>query len=96
MATTGGVVEARWAVPPAALRCAVLLLALCGAVFLGGGCAARQHEPVPAEEEETGIERPAVPLSEETSLTDRIGEVGVVHLVVGVAIGLILLPILLL
>jgi hypothetical protein len=96
MATTGEGVGVHWEMPRVAIRFAFLLLALSGALFLGGGCAARQHEPVPAEEEETSIERPAVPLSEETSWTDRIGEVGVVLLVVGVAVGLILLPILLL
>jgi len=95
MATTCRLVEARWVVPQVAVRFAVLLLALSGALLLGNGCATRQHEPLSAEEE-TSIERPAVPLSEEAGLTDRIGEVGVVLLVVGVAIGLILLPILLL
>jgi hypothetical protein len=95
MVTMGAVVESRWAASLAAARWAVLLLALTGTLFVGAGCATRQHETVPPEEE-TSIERPAVPLSEEESLTDRIGEVGVVLLVVGVAIGLILIPILLL
>jgi hypothetical protein len=96
MLIPGKLVEARWAVSPIAVRSVVLLLALCGTLFLAAGCTARQHQPAPDEEEETSIERPAVPLSEETSLSDRIGEVGVVLLVIGVAIGLILIPILLL
>ena len=95
MATTGRLVEARWAVPRVALPFAVLLLALSAVLFLGAGCAARQHESV-SSEEETSIERPAVPLTEEEGVADRIGQVGIVLLVVGVAIGLILLPILLL
>ncbi len=94
MATMGAVVGARWAVP-LLLRGTVLLLTLTGTLLLGAGCATRQHEMAPAEEE-TNIERPAVPLSEEEGVTDRIGEVGVVLLVVAVAVGLILLPILLL
>jgi hypothetical protein len=74
---------------------AVLLLALSGGLFLGAGCASRQHQPAEVVEDDGGIERPAVPLSEEEGLTDRIGEVGVVILVVGITIGLILIPLLL-
>ena len=83
------------AAPQMVLRLVVLLLALSGTAVLGGGCAARQSQPTQVEED-TSIERPAVPLEEETGITDRIGEVGVVLLVVGVTIGLILIPILLL
>jgi hypothetical protein len=94
MVTMGKVVGTRCA-PLVAVRCAVLVLALTGTLGLGAGCASRQHETAPVEEE-TNIERPAVPLSEEEGLTDRIGQIGIVLLVVGVAIGLIIIPILLL
>jgi len=85
----------RWRMADAPMRFAVLLLAFSGVVFLNSGCTARQHEPTHVEED-SDIERPAVPLSEEEGLTDRIGEVGVVILVIGVTLGLILIPILLL
>jgi len=73
------------------LRFTVLLLAFSGVLFLGAGCASRQHQPAEVEED-AGIERPAVPLSEEEGLTDRIGEVGVALLVVGIAVALIVIP----
>jgi hypothetical protein len=76
-------------------RMACVLIALCGALFAGAGCASHQATPE-TEEESTSIERPAVPLEEEETLTDRIGQVGVVILVLAVTIGGILLPILLL
>lgn len=75
------------------VRLAFLLLALCGGLFFGAGCASRQRQPAEIDDDRS-IERPAVPLGEEGDLADRIGEVGVVLLVVGVAIGLILIPIL--
>ena len=81
--------------PDAPLRFAVLLLAFAGVLFLNGGCASRQHQPTQVEDD-SDIERPAGPLGEEEGLTDRIGEVGVVILVVGITLGLILIPILLL
>lgn len=95
MTSTVAVRPTRWATIDTSLRVAVLLLALTGALFFASGCASRQHQPTQVEDE-TNIERPAVPLSEEEGLADRIGEVGVVLLVVGVTIGLILIPILLL
>ncbi len=58
MATMGAVVGARWAVP-LLLRGTVVLLTLTGTLLLSAGCATRQHEMAPAEEE-TNIERPAV------------------------------------
>jgi hypothetical protein len=70
-------------------------LALCVSLALASGCATRQPYPTSDESEET-IERPARPLSEEEGLSDRIGEVGIVILVVAVTLGLILIPILLL
>ena len=68
-------------------------VALAGVLCTGAGCASRQRTAV---EEPTSIERPAVALEEEEGIADKIGQVGVVLLVVGVTIGLILLPILLL
>ena len=84
-----------WRIPGAPMRVAVLLLAFSGLLFVNGGCASHQPQPTHVEDD-SGIERPAVPLEEEEGLTDRIGEVGVVILVVGITLGLILIPILLL
>jgi hypothetical protein len=95
MTIAAGLWRTRWGVSGVAARFTVLLLALSGVLFLGGGCASRQRQPAEVDESTT-VERPAVPLSEEQGLADRIGEVGVVILVVGVTIGLILIPILLL
>lgn len=94
MTVSAGVWRTKWGMVDMPARLAVLLLALSGVLFLGGGCASRQREPAQIEDD-TSIERPAVPLGEEEGLTDRIGQVGVVLLVVGVTIGLILIPILL-
>ena len=55
-----------------------------------------RQRPPSAVEDEAGIERPAQPLSEEETLADRIGQVGVVILIVVVTVGGILVPILLL
>ena len=95
MTTVAGALRTRWAAPDVAVRWSVLLLALSAVLFVGAGCASRQHQAAQVEED-SGIERPAVPLSEEEGLSDRIGEVGVVLLVVGITIGLIIVPILLL
>ena len=83
------------------MRVFMLLWALSGVLFVSGGCASHQRQPTRVQQvdqvdDDSSIERPAVPLGEETGLVDRIGEVGVVLLVVGIAIGLILIPILLL
>jgi len=94
MTIAAGMWRTRWGMANVPVRLSVLLLAFSGVLFLGGGCASRQHQPAEVEED-AGIERPAVPLSEEEGLTDRIGEVGVVILVVGITIGLILIPLLL-
>jgi hypothetical protein len=72
----------------------LIALALCASLALASGCASRQRYPTTDESEES-IERPAQPLSEEEGLADRIGEVGIVILVVAVTVGLILIPILL-
>ena len=73
----------------------ILLLVLTSSLSWGVGCAGRDHYGGGIEDS-TSIERPAVPLSEEESLADKAGEVGVVVLMVVVAVGGILLPILLL
>ena len=91
MTIAAGVWRTSWGTTNVPLRLAVLLLAFSGVLFLGAGCASRQHQPAEVEED-AGIERPAVPLSEEEGLTDRIGEVGVALLVVGIAIALIVIP----
>ena len=71
------------------------LAVLCAVLVLATGCAAHQSYPS-AIEDEAGIERPAEPLSDEQDLADRIGEVGIVILVVVVTVGGILVPLLLL
>jgi hypothetical protein len=76
-----------------ALRVMVVCVMLCGSAPLVTGCAARQEE-WHTTEEPASIERPASPLEEEKSLADRAGEVMVVILVVGITVGLILVPIL--
>lgn len=68
---------------------------LCLGLFLGSGCAARQSQPATSAVAPS-IERPARPLGEEETLADQIGQVGVVLLVIGVTVGGILLPVLLL
>ena len=78
-----------------ALRLVVVVVALGGGLLATSGCANRQHQPA-AIDDDTSIERPATPLDEETSWTDRIGEVGIVLLIVAVTVGGILIPILLL
>ena len=72
---------------------AYTLAALSLVLLIEAGCASRQRSTTPIEEP-AGIERPARSLEEEESLFDRIGEVGVVLLVVGVTIGLIVVPLL--
>ncbi len=71
------------------------LAALCAVLFLGVGCAAHHRQPS-AVEDDAGIERPAQPLGEEEGLADRIGQIGIVLLLVVVTVGGILVPILLL
>ncbi len=60
----------------------------------GTGCAARHREQIqPIERQEAAPMRPADSLDEEKSFSDRIGEVGVVLLVVLVAVGGIVVPV---
>jgi hypothetical protein len=72
----------------------LIALALCASLALASGCASRQPYPTSDDSDES-IERPARPLSDEEGLTDRIGEVGIVILLVVVTVGLILIPFLL-
>lgn len=73
----------------------LVFVALWGVLGLAAGCASHQREAAQIDET-TSIERPAVPLSDEQTLADRIGEVGIVLLVIAVTVGGILLPLLLL
>jgi hypothetical protein len=70
------------------LRLALVLILLVQAA----GCAGRDRHPAPIQQP-ASMERPARPIGEEQSFTDKMGEVGVAILVVGVAIVLIALPI---
>jgi hypothetical protein len=78
-----------------AMRVAVVFVALCGGLLAASGCASQQRQAA-AIDEDASIERPAMPLDEETGLADRIGEVGVVLLIIAVTVGGILVPLLLL
>jgi hypothetical protein len=78
-----------------ALRLILICVCLGGDLLFAAGCSSRQRDTV-AIDEPAGIERPARPLTEEESFADRVGQVGVVILVIGATVGAILLPILLL
>ncbi len=71
----------------------IVLVALSGCLMFAPGCASEQH--FAGDDEIVGIERPAVPIDDEESLGDKIGEVGVVLLVVGGVLAGIALPFLL-
>ncbi len=71
------------------------LTALAAILVVEAGCASRQGQTTSIEEP-ASIERPAQPLGEEETLYDRIGEVGIVLLVVAVTVGVIVVPLLLL
>jgi len=71
----------------------VVLMAVSLSIVVGSGCAGRQPHGASIEDR-TSIERPARPLSDEEGLADKIGEIGIVLLVVGIAVGGILVPIL--
>jgi hypothetical protein len=73
------------------LRTTLLLAALCGGVALVSGCASRQPQPTTIESRASSDETNAA-LTDDKSLADRLGEGGVVLLVVAVAIGGIVLP----
>jgi hypothetical protein len=80
----------------------LVTLAILGAVSLEVGLAGCSTQPSmtrqerQAQQERESIERPAQPLSEESSIVDKVGQVGVVILIVGITLAGILLPILLL
>ncbi len=71
------------------------LVVLSAVLFFAAGCATHQRQPASVEES-TSIERPARPLEEEETFWDHTGEVGIVILIIGITVGGILLPILLL
>jgi len=55
------------------------------------GCASEQHNDDYYDESSTNIERPARSIEDEETLSDKVGEVGVVLLVIGgVAAGIVL------
>jgi hypothetical protein len=68
-----------------ALQSAVVLLVLSGCLLAVPGCASEQHAPSRTQTVDE-FERPAVPLEEEETLSDKIGQVGVVLLVVGAVV----------
>src|SRR5579862_8826449 len=63
-------------------RAATILAVLSACLLFAPGCASEQRT---ADYDDTppNIERPAQPLEDEETLTDKIGEVGVVLLVIG-------------
>jgi hypothetical protein len=83
-------------------RSLFLVLTLFGALTCGftiTGCSTRPAmtpQEQQANRERESIERPARPIEDESTFTDRIGQVGVVLLIVGVTLAGILVPILLL
>lgn len=80
----------------------LLVLAFIGALsFTSGlvGCSARPsmtQQERQAHDERQSIERPARDVNEESSLTDHLGQIGVVILVITITVAGILLPVLLL
>jgi len=73
---------------------AIVLAVLSGILLVAPGCASEQRLPGTDEEVES-MERPARPLEEEETVSDKIGEVGVVLLVVGTVAAGIAIPLLL-
>ncbi|MBI3786457.1 MAG: hypothetical protein HY270_23965 [Deltaproteobacteria bacterium] len=72
----------------------LVMFAFVGLAVSTPGCGSRQPER--QVERPASIERPAKPLSEEESWSDRGGEILIVLLVVGIFVAGILVPILLL
>jgi hypothetical protein len=75
-----------------AWRAFLVVAVLSAALFTAGGCADSQHRTTYSSP--TGIERPAQPIEDEESATDKAGNVGVVLLVVGGALAVLVLPLL--
>jgi type IV pilus biogenesis protein CpaD/CtpE len=69
-----------------AWQISLLRLLLCALLLLAVGCASHQEDTGGVYEPAT-IERPAVPLSEEETTADRIGEVAIVVLGVCMLVG---------
>lgn len=82
-------------------RSLLLVLVFFGTLVFGfgtTGCSSRPRmtqQEEQANRERQSIERPAQAIGEETSMSDRMGQVGVVLLVVGITLAGIILPILL-
>jgi hypothetical protein len=63
----------------------IVFAVLSGVLLVAPGCASQQRSPERGDTVES-MERPAVPLEDEETLSDKIGEVGVVLLVVGAVV----------
>ena len=74
---------------------AIMLGMFCGLLLVAPGCASERHAPGRGASQDS-IERPARGLDEEQSFGDKLGEFGVVLLVVGSVAAGIILPLLLL
>jgi len=72
-----------------------MVVLLWGALVFAPGCASRQPAPKPFQTPQS-IERPAKALDDESSASDRAGEIAVVLLVVAITIAGIVVPIILL
>jgi hypothetical protein len=75
-------------------RPTIVVAALLAFLVAGPGCASEPYVSAP-DDEITSIERPARPLEEEETFSDKLGEVGVVVLAVGGVIAGMLAPLLL-
>ena len=75
-------------------QAALVVLVLSGLLLVAPGCASEQQSAKRDDSIES-TERPAQPLEEEEGLADKVGEVGVVLLLVGGVVAGILLPLLL-
>jgi hypothetical protein len=76
-------------------QAAIVIMALSGLLLVAPGCASEQRS-YGRDDNIESIERPAQPLEDEESFADKIGEVGVVLLLVGTVAAGILVPLLLL
>ncbi|HYD49407.1 MAG TPA: hypothetical protein VEB21_13720, partial [Terriglobales bacterium] len=69
-----------------------LVLTILFVLLVLPGCSSRQRYADPYERE--SIERPAEPISQEEGPAEKVGKVLVVIVTVGIAIGLIVVPVL--
>jgi hypothetical protein len=75
---------------------AIALVALSGLLFVAPGCASEQHSyDYDYDDSLSSFERPAVPIEEEETFADKLGEIGVVCLAVGGVVAGAVLPFLL-